>query len=285
VTRALQILRELSRSRNFIPIAETVNRLLSVTRAHAGFVMRPGGEQALANVLHVTELARQYEARGAVSFRGFVDELLQAAEEGRQPEATIYEEGSEGVCMMTVHKAKGLEFPIVILADVTCKIAREEPDRYVDADRTLCAVNLSGWIPQDVIDHATEEHGRDLAEGIRLAYVAATRARDVLVVPAIGDDPTGHGPAVADHWWVQPLYSALYPPEGRRGRPTRASMCPDFGIDSVMKRPEGGQLEYAWLCSSCTLYLTIQTDEEFGTKWFGSLKRRMGPSSLHQPKT
>jgi len=239
VKRALEILRELSRRRNFIPVAETVNRLLSATRAHAGFVMRPGGEQALANVLHVAELARQYEARGAVSFRGFVEELIQAAEERKRPEATIYEEGSEGVRMMTVHKAKGLEFPIVILADITCKIAREEPDRYVDADRGLCAVNLAGWIPQDVMDHAAEEHGRNLAEGIRLAYVAATRARDVLVVPAIGEDPTGQGPALADHWWVQPLYSALYPPEERRNRPSRASMCPDFGIDSVLKRPEG----------------------------------------------
>lgn len=191
VKRALEVLRELSRKRNFIPIAETIHQLLSSTRAHAGFVMRPGGEQALANVMHVAELARQYEARGAVSFRGFVEELLQAAEEGKQPEATIYEEGSEGVRMMTVHRAKGLEFPVVILADVTCKIARDDPDRYLDSEHGLCAVNLAGWTPQDVIDHAAEEHGRDIAEGVRLAYVAATRARDVLVVPAIGDDPTG----------------------------------------------------------------------------------------------
>lgn len=239
VKRALEILRELSRGRNFVPIAETIHRLLSATRAHAGFVMRPGGEQALANVLHVAELARQYEARGAVSFRGFVEELLQSAEEGKQPEATIYEQDSEGVRMMTVHGTKGLEFPIVILTDVTCDIAREDADRYVDADRGLCAMNLAGWVPQDVIDHATEEHGRDLAEGVRIAYVAATRARDILVVPAIGDDSTGHGPGMADQSWVAPLHSALYPPEERRQRPTRAAMCPEFGMDSVLKRPDG----------------------------------------------
>lgn len=239
VKRALEILRELARRRNFIPIAETIQQLLSATRAHAGFVMRPGGEQALANVLHIAELARQYEARGAVSFRGFVEELLQAAEEGKQPEATIYEEGSEGVRMMTVHRAKGLEFPIVILADITCKIAHDDPDRYIDAERNLCAVSLADWTPRDVIDHSAEEHGRDLAEGVRIAYVAGTRARDVLVVPAIGDDLTGHGPGIADQWWVAPLNSALYPPEDRRQKPTRATMCPEFGIDSVLKRPNG----------------------------------------------
>ena len=59
------------------------------------------------------------------------------------------------------------------------------PERYLDTERGLCAVKLSGWIPQDVIDHASEEHERDLAEGVRIAYVAATRARDVLVIPGM----------------------------------------------------------------------------------------------------
>jgi ATP-dependent exoDNAse (exonuclease V) beta subunit len=159
VKRALEILRELSRRRNFIPVAETIHQLLAATRAHAGFVMRPGGEQALANVLHVAELARQYEACGAISFRGFVEELLQAAEEGKQPEATICEEGSEGVRVMTVHRAKGLEFPIVILAGVTCKIAHDHPDRYLDSGRGQCAVKLAGWTPQEVLDHQPRSTG------------------------------------------------------------------------------------------------------------------------------
>jgi ATP-dependent helicase/nuclease subunit A len=239
VKRALEILRELSRRRNYRPIAETVNQLLTLTRAHAGFAMRPAGEQALANVLHIAELARQYEAKGAVSFRGFVEELLDAAERGKQSEAMIYEEGSEGVRMMSVHRAKGLEFPIVILADPTCKIAHEQPDRYLDSEHNLCAVRLTGWTPLQVTDHAAEEHARDVAEGIRLAYVAATRARDVLVVPAIGEDITGDGPELAANWWISPLHSALYPAEADRHHPVQVSMCPIFGIDTVLRRPDG----------------------------------------------
>jgi ATP-dependent exoDNAse (exonuclease V) beta subunit len=237
--RALEILRDLSRRRNYRPIAETVNQLLTATRAHAGFAMRPAGEQALANVLHIAEMARQYEARGAVSFRGFVEELLDAAERGKQSEAMIYEEGSEGVRMMSVHRAKGLEFPIVILADPTCKIAREQPDRYLDSEHNLSAVKLAGWTPLEVTDHAAEEHARDVAEAVRLAYVAATRARDVLVVPAIGEDITGSGPELAASWWISPLHSALYPAEGDRHHPTVAKMCPEFGIDTVLRRPDG----------------------------------------------
>ena len=107
-------------------------QLLNATRAHVALVLRPAGEQALANVLHVAELARQYEANGGISFRGFVDELRIAAETAQAAEAPILEEGSDGVRMMTVHKAKGLEFPVVILADLTCRLSRTEAGRWID---------------------------------------------------------------------------------------------------------------------------------------------------------
>ena len=46
---------------------------------------------------------------------------------------------------MTVHKAKGLEFPIVILADMTCGLSRDDAQRYLDATRGLSAIKLAGW--------------------------------------------------------------------------------------------------------------------------------------------
>jgi ATP-dependent helicase/nuclease subunit A len=124
IAAALKTIRDLHTRRNYIPIAETIGQVLASTRAHVGLVLRSGGEQALANVLHVAELARQYEAEGGLSFRGFVDELRSAAEAANAAEAPILEEGSDGVRLMTVHKAKGLEFPIVILADLTCNLSR-----------------------------------------------------------------------------------------------------------------------------------------------------------------
>ena len=92
-------------------VSGTLQELLAATRAHVGFALRTGGEQALANVLHIAELARQYEMGGGISFRGFVEELRVAAETAQASEAPILEEDSDGVRMMTVHKAKGLEFP------------------------------------------------------------------------------------------------------------------------------------------------------------------------------
>ena len=166
---------------------ETIARLLDASRAHVALVLRPSGEQALANVQYIAELARQYEASGGISFRGFVEQLRDEAASVRSAEAPILEEGSEGVRLMTVHRAKGLEFPIVILADTTAELSRKTASRWVDAQSGRCAVSLAGWAPADLRDHEAEEVARDEAEGVRVAYVAATRARDLLVIPAVGD--------------------------------------------------------------------------------------------------
>jgi ATP-dependent helicase/nuclease subunit A len=230
---ALGTLRELHAGRNYRPVADTIGRLIDATRAHAGFMLWRGGEQVLANVLHVAELARQYEAEGGLSFRGFVEALRAAADRAQAPEAPILEEGSEGVRLMTVHKAKGLEFPVVILADITCGLSRSDAQRYVDSAKGLCAIKLAGCAPLDLLENNDREAERDRAEGVRLAYVAATRARDVLVVPAVGDAPFDDG-------WVRPLNAALYPPVAERQSPRAIDGCPAFrSRDTVIERPDG----------------------------------------------
>jgi ATP-dependent helicase/nuclease subunit A len=230
IGEALRLLQGLHRGRNYRPVADTIGRLLAETRAHVGFILRPAGEQALANVMHVAELARQYEAMGGISFRGFIDELRAAAADAAA-EAPILEEGSDGVRLMTVHKAKGLEFPVVILADLTCRMSRGDASRYLDAPRGLCAMKIGGWAPHELHRHEVDEVMRDEAEGVRLAYVAATRARDLLVVPVLGDDAWDGG-------WFGPLNRALYPPVASRRSAERGPNCPAFkSKDSVLQRP------------------------------------------------
>ena len=227
----LTTLARLHTQRNRRPVAETVTRLLDGSRAHVGFALRRGGEQVLANVLHVAELARQYERNDGLSFRGFVETLRDAAERGDATEAPIVEDGSDGVRLMTVHKAKGLEFPVVVLADITAKLAQLEASRTIQPEAGRCALRIGGWSPKDLLDRQAEEHARDLAEGVRLAYVAATRARDLLVVPAVGDEPYEGG-------WVSPLSAAIYPPASQRRTPAPAPGCPSFKRDSVLERPD-----------------------------------------------
>jgi ATP-dependent helicase/nuclease subunit A len=236
IVESLRILRRLHRNRNYHPVAETLETLLRETRAHLAFALRPSGEQVLANVLHIAELARKYESDGGLSFRGFVEQLREGADAAETGEAPIFEEGSEGVRMMSVHKAKGLEFPVVILADITAKICSGHPSRYIDSAASLCAVPLAGCYPLELTEHNDLELARDRAEGVRLAYVAATRARDLVVIPAIGDDPRQSWDSV-ENWWIRPLYEAVYPKADQRHEVEKAPACPPFGKDSVLVRP------------------------------------------------
>jgi ATP-dependent helicase/nuclease subunit A len=229
IVDALAFLSELHRLRNWRSAVETVHALLEASRAHAAFALRPSGNQVLLNVYHVADLARAYEFSGGISFRGFVEQLNLKADREGSTEPPVLEDAAEGVRIMTVHAAKGLEFPIVILADMTAKIAQTKASKYIDPVARLAAVRVLGCSPSELLDHEQEESARDEAEGVRVAYVAATRARDILVVPAVGDN--------ALEGWLSPLNKAIYPSKSKFRNSTVAPACPNFGEASVLLRP------------------------------------------------
>jgi ATP-dependent exoDNAse (exonuclease V) beta subunit len=233
VAESLELLGALHRGRNHRPIADTLARLLAALRVHAGIANWPTGEQALANCLRTLDVARRFESRGASSFRAFVEYLDDQAEHGEAQDAPVVEEGTEGVRIMSVHKAKGLEFPVVVLADPTCHLVGRHPTRHVDAARGLWAEPLCGCVPHDLRDAEALERRHDREEAVRLAYVAATRARDLLIVPTIGD--LGDRP---DERWLEMLDPVLYPRFDARRESLPAPGCPAFGEDSVVERPE-----------------------------------------------
>ena len=238
IGEGLRLLRELHRVRNYRPIADTINGLLEVTRAHAGFAFRKGGERVLANVYRLTDLARSFEASGAAtSFRAFVEYLESEYDGSDTSEAPVLEQEGGGVQLMTVHKAKGLEFPVVILADLTAKLTGPQgADRTSDAERRVCAQRLLWCAPWELLDAAEAEAKAEEEEALRVAYVAATRARDLLVVAAIGEEERAGG-------WLSPLHDALYPPKEQWRVGGAAPGCPRFGGSTVLNRPPDQQEE------------------------------------------
>jgi ATP-dependent helicase/nuclease subunit A len=234
VQAALDVLRRLHARRNRRAIAETLGDLLAETRAHASLAFWPSGEQALANILRVVDHGRRFDARGTTSFRAFVTWLEGAADTERGGgNAPIVEEGAEGVRVMTVHKAKGLEFPVVVLCSPTENAAWSRPSRFVDPEQGLAVRSLAGCLPITLRERAEEVLAADRAEALRLLYVASTRAQDLLVVPT-----TGFGEGAS--WWLTPLSAALHPPATLKRASTAAPLCPPFGESSVLdaERPD-----------------------------------------------
>jgi ATP-dependent helicase/nuclease subunit A len=285
VADALDILKELHWSRNRRAIADTLNSLLETTRAHAGFAFRPGGNQVLGNVYRVTDLARSFEIGGGLSFRGFVDELNARAERAESAEAPMVEEAAEGIRLMTVHAAKGLEFPVVILADMNANLQSGDPDRYIDTQRRLCATRLLWCAPHELTENEALEREREKAEGVRVAYVAATRARDLLVIPVVGDEER--------EGWLSPLNKSVYPKRDHWRWGTVHAGCPPFGYRTVLSRPNDheqrdevsvkpgahrareGSHEVVWWDPET---LRLHVEEKFGLPWHTMLNGDGGPS-------
>jgi len=95
-------------------------------------------------------------------------------------------------------------------------------------------MRLVGCTPWELLEHQDEERERDRAEGVRVAYVAATRARDLLVVPAVEDQASWEG--IFRTWgdgWLAPLHKALYPPQDER-RKTEAVPGVEFQGESTL---------------------------------------------------
>lgn len=121
----------------------------------------------MANVYRLCDLARAFESSRPGSFRSFVDFLESEYEIGEQSEAAVLEQQAGGVQLMTVHKAKGLEFPVVILADMTTAATRRGgSERHVDADARLCAQKLCGWAPWELRENEVQEEAEDRAESV-----------------------------------------------------------------------------------------------------------------------
>jgi ATP-dependent helicase/nuclease subunit A len=230
VRGALALLRRLHDARNRIGVATTILQFVSATRALASLAFWPAGEQALANVLRVLDLARAHDRRGGTSFRAFVARMESEADTA---EASAVEDDVDGVRIMTVHKAKGLEFPVVILADPGCPLLHEQASRFVDTANDLSAFALCGAQPLPLLEAEARVLAADREEAIRLAYVAATRARDILVVPILGEGPSE---SAGEENWLAPLGPSIYPKrrDYRESEPGPFG----FGLDSVAKREE-----------------------------------------------
>ncbi|MFT5356522.1 MAG: ATP-dependent helicase/nuclease subunit A [Polyangiales bacterium] len=236
VADALRALAELHVLRNHRPAAETCTEFLERTRAHTALILAPSGIQVLANATRVVQLARRHDQdRRQLSFRAFVEALDVDATDGGRRDSVLLEEGSGGVRLMTVHSAKGLEFPIVFLCDAGATLKYDRPDHYADHAKGSWATELAGAVSGPLLQHRKESIAQARAETVRKLYVASTRARDLLVIPGIGDYLPGHNPP---NFWVLPLMKVTTPPHEVRKGVRKAPGCPVFeGEDTVLHRP------------------------------------------------
>ncbi|MBH0181465.1 MAG: UvrD-helicase domain-containing protein, partial [Nitrospira sp.] len=143
------------------------------------------GEQAVANLLKARDMAEEVADRPHLTLTGFVDMMLERLDE--QPdeaESALAEASLDAVRILTIHKAKGLEFPVVILPGVHqgARTPRKGPSVQHDWSSGCYGVSLGAQRNLGSVLVGNKMAAREEAEQRRLLYVGMTRARDLLVL-------------------------------------------------------------------------------------------------------
>ena len=190
LTHARTVLRELIAGRDRLTAADVLDRAVSRTGYDAAVLAEPLGDRKLANLRKLQAMARRESAGGGPGLRGFVGRLRESVEKEVSEElAATRAEEADVVRLMTTHKAKGLEFPVVFV----CDCDRREPSGGV---KPVVDAALGPHVPppKQIPGESGEDHLGELlkvreaaasaAEERRVFYVAATRAADRLILSA-----------------------------------------------------------------------------------------------------
>ncbi|HEY2386890.1 MAG TPA: UvrD-helicase domain-containing protein [Candidatus Binatia bacterium] len=216
LAEARRVLCALRKARDRVTVAELLTQAIDATGIEQVLTAQFHGAQKVANVRKLVARARALGRRGFLDAATFVARARELLDEvAREPEAARLATDVDAVQVMTVHQAKGLEFPVVILPD----LAREAPRDYrspvvVDPRYGLLASATFGAgrhrLPHALIEEwRQDDRERGEAERARLLYVACTRARELLVlcegkgrVAALREQDGTPARSACEHLWA-----------------------------------------------------------------------------------
>ncbi len=174
---------------------ELVDRVLSRSGYDLAILSLPGGQRRLANVRKLMRLGREHRAAAGPDLRGFLEEVctrgadpdgIGGGGDPRESEAPVEGEALDAVRLMTIHRAKGLEFPTVCVADLgRGPVNRAELLRVGRDGRLGLRLAQPGGGQREPALHyeelGAERQRREAEEERRLFYVAMTRAQERLI--------------------------------------------------------------------------------------------------------
>lgn len=186
-TTFLQTLQNLRGKAQMLTVTELLNVVLTVTRADSIFAAMPDGADRTSNIQSFLQLASAFEATGRKELGQFLEHLEVLAEKGYASAGE--QKPTNAVTIMSIHKSKGLEFPVVFLCGLSRIFNQENARAQVLCDKTLgfgfsCVdrknrVRYPGIAKRAI---AAKIMADSVSEELRVLYVAMTRARDRLIM-------------------------------------------------------------------------------------------------------
>ncbi|MFI5345886.1 MAG: UvrD-helicase domain-containing protein [Elusimicrobiota bacterium] len=195
------------------PLGDLVGAALEKTRLVELSARAYHGQQTVSNLLKLRRLAVEASDGRGATLKEFAAHVRDAARESRREgESPLADEKLEAVRVMTMHKSKGLEFPVVIAANLSGKPGggSEKPVSRLDPATGRAALRLGSLASAAMALADAREKEMERRESVRLLYVAMTRAREILYL--VGREKAASG-SLASH-----LDGAgSWPGEGREG--------------------------------------------------------------------
>jgi ATP-dependent exoDNAse (exonuclease V) beta subunit len=187
--RFLDAWRALRSARDRVSVEELLTRAVDALDLDAALLAAPDGERRLQNVEKALSLAARFGRSGGTAAELGAHLRAQAERPPREPEADL--DPGDAVALVTVHQAKGLEWPIVVVPDAGARPRSDTRRAAVGADGRVSVARFDAareeWTTSASLEaDRAEERRASAAESRRLLYVALTRARDYLVVSGEG---------------------------------------------------------------------------------------------------
>ncbi|MBI3549352.1 MAG: UvrD-helicase domain-containing protein [Elusimicrobia bacterium] len=242
VRRLFSSLKDLRETVGRVPLAELVRRVEERFQVVELLSAAYHGEQTASNLGKIARMAeRASDARG-MTLKGFIErvakDVAEATEEGESP---LADEHFDAVRILTIHKAKGLEYPVVIVPNLAGQsvAGREKPVVRLDWSGPAAGIHLpkAGTSMAARYLHARESR-READEAVRLLYVAATRAKERLICVGAENGKTGSFASLLEGGRAWPSLAGAVrtdvaaAPQGETLR-RRAAPADDAGIKDV----------------------------------------------------
>ena len=258
-----------------MPTPELIQRIYDETDFESAMLALEEGQLRCANLRLLVQYAGQYEKNGYKGLWGFVRYLDRVCERGSDlAPAAVNGAGDGAVKVMSIHRSKGLEFPVVFLADTARRFNRQDATAktllhsrlgFSCVRRDLSLNRQFTTVPQEATRLEIERSS--LSEELRVLYVAMTRAKERLIITASMDSPAKK---------LEKLSAAL-PREGGAIPPylvRSGSSYADWLLMALLRHPDGealrgglsaGTLEEAgrWEIRCCT---PLPPEEEEGER-------------------
>ena len=241
VAAAMAWMGELHRARTWMSASEVLDTIVRERRVLETAFARPRPLDLLRRIRFVVDQARAWEETGPGGLRGYLTWVRrQSSATSRVVETVLPETDEQSVRIMTIHAAKGLEFPIVVLSGLTAKpMGRPGGVQVLWGPEGWEAKLGKGVATAAFEDIAPVEEQMDGEERRRLLYVAATRARDHLLVSVhrVAKPSTSNAePTAAELLWSAASDTA--PVRTLEARAFAAGSDGDRGVREVAPRAE-----------------------------------------------